>query len=155
MKANNRFIVGCIIAMAGGPLLLLAGETTGWWPEQKPAKAYVTAEWPGGLEEQVILQAVTGLKARAVNEGAGDELVWIEQKGKPADDWKTRTVARLKLQEHGIRSTDELLMDLIKKRQLLGYVLYTADTHEGHAFEKRSPIESSLNTATALYGGYV
>jgi hypothetical protein len=51
---------------------------TGWWPEQKTAKAYLTAEWPSGLEEQVILQAVTGLKARAVNEGAGDELVWIQ-----------------------------------------------------------------------------
>ena len=125
-----------------------AGASTGWWPEQKPAKAYVTAEWPSGLEEQVVLQAVTGLKARAVNEGAGDELVWIEQRGKPSDEWKTRTVARLKLQEHGVRSTDELLTELIAKRQLLGYVLYTADTCEGHAFEKRSPIESSLNTAT-------
>ena len=124
------------------------GEAGNWWPEQKPAKAYVTVAWPHGLEEQVIVQTIAGLKARAVNEGSGDEMVWIEQNGKPSDEWKSRTVARLKLQDHGARSTDELLADLIKKRQLLGYVLYTPEANEGHAFEKRSVIEASLNTAT-------
>jgi hypothetical protein len=119
-----------------------------WWPTQKAPAAFVTAEWPLGLEEQVILQAVAGLKARAVNEGRGDELVWMDQQQNRSQEWRDRTIKRLTLKDRGTSTVHALLTRAVNSGLVKGYVFYSADAYEGRAYEARQKIDPSLNTAT-------
>jgi hypothetical protein len=108
----------------------------------------VTTALPKGLEEQVILQALTGLKARAVNEGKGDELVWIDQRQTQSQEWRDRTIKRLTLDGRGEVTVETLLEQAVKSGIVKGYVLYSADISEGLAYKPREGIDNSLNTAT-------
>src|SRR5438105_11421672 len=59
-----------------------AGDGAGWWPVQATAAAIVNANTPNDSPSprasyEMTLQSVAGLAAKAVNEGRGDEMVWV------------------------------------------------------------------------------
>ena len=122
-----------------------------WWPQQKKPNGYVTGAPSGSPNEKILLQALAGLAAQAVNEGRGDELVWMNGGG-CYDEWKKRTEARLPLQDRGAFDVWKLLDRYRASGLVKGYIVYSADASPGAAHAKRDNADLSLNVATTLAG---
>ena len=48
-----------------------------WWPEQTLPKSLVRTREHGDPATKMLVQSVAGLAAKAVNQGQGEELVWV------------------------------------------------------------------------------
>lgn len=129
-----------------------AATTAPWWPEQKAPKAYVDAKWPRDVAGQVLVQSLSGLAARAVNDGRLDELVWGEALGQPYPEWKKRTLLHLRLQHRGRFTANELLARYVKAGIVRGYVLYEPDRSEGEPYQPRANMNLSVHGATTAAG---
>ena len=71
-----------------------------WWPVQAVPKAMVRLEpndFPCAavLSYAMMAQSVAGLAAKAVNEGSGDELVWVGNGNANDEAWLARLLVRL------------------------------------------------------------
>src|SRR5262245_52191269 len=69
-----------------------------WWPVQAVPKAIVRLE-PDDLpspyaSSAMMAQSVAGLAAKAVNEGRGEELVWIGDGNANHEAWLARLLVR-------------------------------------------------------------
>lgn len=127
-----------------------------WWPVQVLPKAVVRSarEFPGpraGLD--MMVQSVAGLAAGAVNEGRGDELVWVETGNADLEDWLNRWLAK----QPKIRLSEsfgpwELVDRFAKKGLIKGYILYRLDQSPGEVNSYRAGMDSSVNVATSLAG---
>jgi len=133
----------------------------GWWPTQRLPRALVNAtpmdSWPGGTQDgpmRMLVQSVSGLAAQAVNEGKGDELVWLSGLSVDMEEWGRRFRA-----DHPsvvIRSTlaPWELVERYQKRGLIkGYLLYRFDRSKADIPGKLRPgMDLSVNIATSLAG---
>ncbi|HVM63012.1 MAG TPA: hypothetical protein VMV72_19290 [Verrucomicrobiae bacterium] len=102
----------------------------------------------------MMVQSVSGLAARAVNEGHGDEMVWVTvEDNVDVEDWLARLLRRQpQLEMRGTFAPWELV-DRYEKRGLIkGYVLYRADHSKGELNEHRPGMDCSVNVATSLAG---
>jgi hypothetical protein len=105
----------------------LAEVSADWWPAQKAAQAYVEVAVPHSFAERNLLQGLAGLAARAVNEGRGDELVWMDDGNTEIQEWQQLTVKRLSMERRGGFSVWELLTRYQEKSLVKGYVVYQAE----------------------------
>ena len=133
----------------------------GWWPAQRLPQALVNAtpvgSWPGGTADgpmRMLMQSVCGLAAQAVNEGKGDELVWLPGLGKDMEEWGRRFRADHPAVQ--LRATLEPweLVDRYRRQGLIkGYILYRFDRSKPEAGSKpRQGMDLSVNVATSLAG---
>src|SRR4051812_30093871 len=84
--------------IAGLSLAIFARVARGedrWWPKQTLPEAIVRTtnqqESPAArVALEMMVQSVAGLAARAVNEGRGDELVWVNSSNENLEDWYAR-----------------------------------------------------------------
>ena len=129
-----------------------------WWPTQTLPDAVVRSatqqEFPDlRVAHQMMVQSIAGLAAKAVNEGRGDELVWVTNGNTDLEDWYSRWAAR-----HGnIKASGSLnpwqLADRFAQRGIIkGYILYRADTSRGELNSHRPGMDCSVNVATSLAG---
>ncbi len=136
-----------------------AGETDDrWWPIQVLPKSIVRTTNQLTFPEprlafQMMVQSVAGLAAKAVNEGKGDELVWVGNGDGDLERWYIRLLA----QHPGIAKPGELrpwdLVDRFAKRGIIkGYILYRADTSPGDNNSDRPGMDCSVNVATSMAG---
>jgi hypothetical protein len=123
-----------------------------WWPMQSIPKAIVRTR-SSGTAQDMMVQSVAGLAAKAVNDGRSDEMVWVENGNVDLEDWFARLLKRQPQLE--IRGTDDLwtILDRYAKRGIInGYILYRADASRGALNEHRPAVDCSVNVATSLAG---
>src|SRR4051812_35479880 len=126
-----------------------------WWPVQAMPKALVRLEvndfpWPR-VSYEMMAQSVAGLAAKAVNEGRGDELVWVENAN--VEPWLARLLVQFP--DLGIRGRFRVwdLIDRYAKNGVIkGYILYRSDDSKGETNQHRSGMNCSVNVATSLAG---
>lgn len=100
-----------------------------------------------------LIQSVAGLAAKSVNEGRGDEMVWVAGGNVDAEDWLARKLKRHPQLEIRGALDPWTLVDRYAKRGILsGYILYRADTSKGSLNEHRPGMDCSVNVATSLAG---
>ena len=86
-----------MVSIAG---VVRGGEESGrWWPTQTLPKAIVRTVpqqqfgRPSEAYHMMVYSAV-GLAAKAVNEGTGDELVWVDDSNPTTKEWLRRKLAQ-------------------------------------------------------------
>jgi GxGYxYP putative glycoside hydrolase C-terminal domain/GxGYxY sequence motif in domain of unknown function N-terminal len=138
---------------------VLAGPSQDrWWPVQAEPKAVIrTQSGPEPFASrqalEMMLQSVAGLAAKAVNEGHGDEMVWVNNGNVDLEDW----YARLRAKHPALRQTGTLspwdLVERFAKRGIIkGYILYRSDKSQGENNAYRPAMDCSVNVATSLAG---
>jgi hypothetical protein len=61
-----------------------------WWPVQALPRAFVRVTNPPDVPAQMMVQSLAGLAAKAVNEGRGNELVWVDRGNPNLAEWLAR-----------------------------------------------------------------
>ncbi|MCC7376748.1 MAG: hypothetical protein IT581_18960 [Verrucomicrobiales bacterium] len=135
-----------------------AADENRWWPVQAVPKAVVRLENPGGCSSahaacEMMAQSVAGLAAKAVNEGRGDEMVWIVTGNADVEDWFARRLQRQpELEQRGTFGLWDLVDRYAGKGVIKGYILYRWDGSKGDDNERRPGMDCSVNVATSLAG---
>lgn len=142
---------------------------TRWWPEQKTPKTILVVdsgqfsklgaahagkipEEPSRSPYHMLAESLSGLAAQAVNEGRGDELIWVAMRGnKSYAEWLERLLKRTGATKK--KSTDlwKTVSDFADKGIVKGYILYN---HElvNRDDRKDAPANESANAATVMAG---
>ncbi len=142
------------------PLAVLAGEGSHrWFPIQRlPTGLVRTAEmrqWPSSSNSlRIMVQSVAGLAGKSVNEGKGDELVWVTMDNADVEAWgKTFSANHPEIKDRGTFGPWELVERFADKKIVNGYILYKADASKEEPKTKERPgIDNSVNIATSLAG---
>ena len=105
------------------------------------------------MAHQMLVQSVAGLAAKAVNEGRGDEMVWVNNGNVDLEDWRIRLLAAHPgLKQLGTFSPWELVDRYAKLGIIHGYILYRPDESQGQINDHRPGMDCSVNVATSLAG---
>jgi hypothetical protein len=134
------------------------GPKSVWWPPQTLPKALVRATQRSDSPVQqtalaMMVQSVAGLAAQAVNEGRGDEMVWVENGNIDGEEWLARLRQRHpQLEMRGSFDPWPLVERYAQSGIIQGYILYRADTSKGELNEHRPGVDCSVNVATSLAG---
>jgi len=135
-----------------------AADENRWWPTQAFPKAIIRTtnqqEFPEPrVALQMMVQSVAGLAAEAVNEGRGDELVWVDNGGGDLEKWYARLFARHpELATPGAFAPWELVDRYTKEGIIKGYILYRRDQSMGRNNTDRPGMNCTVNVATSLAG---
>lgn len=114
-----------------------ANERHGW-PRQKAPKKMIICKRPIDRAEQMLLESLSGLAAKAVNEECLDRMVWIETGNVAYRRIFRESQEALNIKELIYMNTWELL-DYLKERNIVkGYVLYEQDKGDGIKIENYS-----------------
>jgi hypothetical protein len=101
----------------------------------------------------MMVQSVAGLAAKAVNEGRGDEMVWVDSGNPDVEDWLARLLsAHPALERSGAFGPWELVDRYSKQGIIKGYILYRLDRSQGEINAYRPCMDCSVNVATSLAG---
>lgn len=138
---------------------VFAGEGDNrWWPTQAFPKAVVRTTNQQQFPEprialQMMVQSVAGLAAKAVNEGRGDELVWVNNGDGDLEKWYARLIAQHpELARPGAFEPWALVDHYAKQGIIKGYILYRSDKSKGDHNAKLPGMNYSANVATSLAG---
>ena len=129
-----------------------------WWPTQAMPKALARTErerdFPSPRRSyEMLAQSVAGLAAKAVNEGRGDEMVWVGTDNVDVEDWYARLLRRHpQLEVRGTFGLWELIERYARKGLIQGYILYRSDHSKGEMNQHRQGMDCSVNVATSLAG---
>lgn len=138
-----------ILAMLFG---LGAQASDRWWPTQAVPKK-VARVAPRNSAEHFLAQSLAGLAAKAVNEGRGDELVWMETGRGSLSEWFERwrkTHSMVAVAEP--IPTWDLAEQMAKAGIVKGYILFKTDASKGELNDHRAGMDLSANVATSLAG---
>jgi hypothetical protein len=120
-----------------------------WWPTQKIPKALLRTS-PSGAAQDMMVQSIAGLAAKAVNEGQGDELVWVETGNPSLKEW----LARWQAAHPTIITTNatpwELVDHFAQRGVVKGYILYSHDKSRRELNAYSADMDCSVNVATSL-----
>ena len=141
------------------PLRTSFDNGAGWWPTQAMPKALVRTESENAfpsprIPHRMIVQSVAGLAAKAVNDGRGDEMVWVAiDDNVDVEDWFARLLqGHPQLEMRGIFGPWDLVDRYAKQGLIKGYILYRSDSSKGEDNEHRPGMDCSVNVATSLAG---
>lgn len=159
------------LAIAASLLCLNAPAQTDssrWWPTQAVPKGIVRTTSYTGFSRvtnpngqaspaelgatHMMVQSVAGLAAKAVNEGKGDELVWVGTRNRDYEDWYARMLRHVKPEVRGTLKPWGLVDRYIKKGVIKGYILYRYDFSKGEINDHRPGMDNSVNVATSMAG---
>jgi hypothetical protein len=159
LAAVAGLLCNCVLAQTDNPR---------WWPTQAvpkgivrttsyknfaPVKSSNGTTSPGELgATHMMVQSVAGLAAKAVNNGKGDELVWVGTAHRDYEDWYARMLRRLNPAVRGTFTPWELVDRYVKKGAIKGYILYRYDFSQGDINEHRPQMDNSVNVATSMAG---
>ena len=144
-------LISCFTVVAGA-------EEPRWWPAQTPPRGWVqttkleTFPDPSRIYHTLV-ESISGLAARSVNEGQGDELVWITTGNKALEHWRTVLATRHPEWEDRGQFEPWALVDRYRQRGVIqGYILYRQDASKRQDFEWSRDMDQSINVATSLAG---
>lgn len=150
----NRFMV--VLQIVGFFTAFAGSEASGWFPIQKAPKWVIPvklnqADTPAQTEIlHILAQSVSGLAAKAVNEGRGDAMIWVEVDKPDYLQWRAAVAKRLGATISEPKTIWQVIEDF---RDLCdGYILYTYDQSKGKPYEVRQDVDHSVNVATSLAG---
>lgn len=130
---------------------------SGYWPRQSVPAAYrrIAMNVPGQdhhgrSAHRITIASLSGIAARAVNEGRHDELIWMETNSDHYDRWREETLGVHPLEERETLSLFDLLRHYVRLGLVDGYILYKGDTSEGPHYEFREGMNLSINAATMI-----
>lgn len=136
-----------------------AADENRWWPVQEMPKALVRTKIrtePPSLRAscEMMMQSVAGLAAKSVNEGRGDEMVWVDiDDNLDVEDWLARLLQRHpKVEMRGTFGPWDLVDRYVKQGLIKGYILYRSDSSLGETSQHRPGMDCSVNVATSLAG---
>lgn len=114
------------------------------WPEQKAPKKIIICERKGSLAEIMLLESLSGLAAKAVNEGKFDEMIWMD-----VDNESYKSLYELSVKELNISNVRKMdlwsLVDYLKKKKIInGYILYKLEKN----YDQHVISDYSSNVAT-------
>ncbi len=142
-----------LLALVWLPAACLAEEPR-WFGGQAAPKAIVRARQDQpGVAEAMMLQSVAGLAAKAVNEGRGDEMVWVATGNADVERWFDgfqHSAPAIKVR--GETSGWDLVDRFRKAGIIKGYILYRLDKSVGETNAHRAGMDLSVNVATSLSG---
>lgn len=148
-------IITAFVAVAASATIAVGGRIEDrWWPVQALPKAIVQTT---NTEESarrrlaldMMLQSVAGLAAKAVNDGRGDELVWIDNGNADLKDWRDRMhAAHPVLERRADAQPWELVERYAGQKIVKGYILYRSRASNRDS----DGINCSVNVATSLAG---
>ena len=148
------FVTALLIAVP----IFAGAEEDRWWPTQAFPKAVVRTtnqqQFPKPrVALQMMVQSVAGLAAKAMNEGRGDELVWVNNGDGDLEKWYARLLARHPdLKTPGTFEPWDLVDRYAKRGIIKGYILYRSDKSKGENNAARPGMNYSVNVATSLAG---
>ncbi len=109
MKKKNLiktlFLIGMLLGGTISPVVA-SSSPDNWWPVQK-RPGYIlkcTLSRPGDIREMNVAQSLCGLAAQAVNEGIGNEGLWVENRTPDYQLYYKAWLKRLKVKERGGKS---------------------------------------------------
>jgi len=158
------FTIGVFLcAMAAG------AESLRWWPEQEMPKGLVTVETsemkpvtePCGKTvpslnlgpEHMMAESLAGLAAQAVNEGRGDELIYVNLwDNVDYNRWRLNILERTGIEDRGRQKIWDVARRYAEQGIVKGYILYSWDFSEGGITTRRKDSDESCNVATSLAG---
>lgn len=168
MNDNTIIIVVSTFLIFSPSNFASADETGRWWPYQSIPKGVIrTTDWtsfepvtsPNGKTNSgpfgathIMVQALAGLAAQAVNERRLDELVWITNENPSSIEWYSRLNRRISLEDRGVLTPWQLVERFKAKGIVEGYILYSYDDSEGSLYSIRDNMDESVNVATSLAG---
>lgn len=124
-----------------------------WWPIQAMPRGIVRTRGHNTFAEEMLVQSMAGLAAKAVNQTEGDELVWVTSGNINLEAWyQTFLEAHPTIQVRGTLDPWELVDRYAKKGIIKGYILYAQDRSKGRLNEHRKGMDLSVNVATSLVG---
>jgi hypothetical protein len=139
--------------------ILAAADGNRWWPVQAMPRALVRAkiqnESPAlRASYEMMTQSMAGLAAKGVNEGRGDEMVWVAiDDNVDVEDWFARVRQRHpRLEIRGTFGPWDLVERYATQGLIKGYILYRADSSKGETSQRRPGMDCSVNIATSLAG---
>jgi hypothetical protein len=150
-------VAGVLVCSIGSRMSALGSEPR-WFPTQAEPRGVVRTVDDRRFPEprpatRMLVQSVAGLAALAVNEGRGDELVWVDTPSTDVEDWYVRMLRRRPtLEVRGVLDPWALVDRYQKRGVIRGYILYRTDTSRGNVAEHRAGIDNSVNVATSLAG---
>ena len=101
----------------------------------------------------MLLQSVAGLAAKAVNQGQGDEMVWVATGNFDFEAWYHAWLAKNPTVEaRGEVGLWESVKRYSSKGVIKGYLLYSIDNSVGQINDHRPGMNLSVNVATSLAG---
>ena len=158
-RLRDYFRVSTIcFALVFSPILFPArADENRWWPVQAMPKALIRLQNDQFPEpraaSEMMAQSVAGLAAKAVNEGRGDEMVWVGIDNIDVEDWLARRLKRQpQLELRGTFALWDLVDRYASKGIIKGYILYRWDHSKGEFNEYRPGMDCSVNVATSLAG---
>jgi hypothetical protein len=143
---SHRLIAALVLFLASD-----AAASERWLPTQKLPKTLLRTSTTG-LAQEMMVQSIAGLAAKAVNEGAGDELVWVDTRNPSLDEW----LARWRKSHPSVATTNatpwQLAERFTKCGLIKGYILYSRDKSRRELNAYSADMDCSVNVATSLAG---
>jgi hypothetical protein len=141
---NIKYVFGLVLFFVSMHLRSEEYDGRYGWPVQKPPKGIIVCKPSGNIAEAMLLESLSGLAAKAVNEGKFDEMVWID-----TDNEAYRRIYRSTLSTLNISKVKEMdlwsLLDYLTKRKVVtGYITYRLDKN----LDRRIISDYSSNVAT-------
>ena len=98
------------------------------WPEQKSPKELIICKQTNRKAESMLLESLSGLAAKAVNEGRFDKMVWIQTNNTSYERILNESLDALRIQKVTYMELWELLAYLKQQKIVKGYVLYELES---------------------------
>lgn len=116
-----------------------------WWPVQKAPRSIVTCKLADGKDAagMNLAQSLSGLAARAVNDGRSSEGIWIDYANPNYAGYFRALLQRTGAKKSGVADVWKLLARLQQRKIVDGYVLYDLSAND-----------NSINVATVYAGIY-
>jgi len=114
------------------------------WPVQKQPKSIIVCKPSNNIAEAMLLESLSGLAAKAVNEERFDEMIWIETENKAYKKIYQSTLSVLNISVVKEMDLWSLVDYLTKRKVVAGYVLYKLDKNP----DRKIISDYSCNVAT-------
>lgn len=128
-----------------------------WWLKQKAPAVILEFKQSEDYNERTLVYSLTGLMARAVNNGQTDKMIWMQSSNRSYQKWYDRLKNRLNIQVQGEYNAEELLKECMKEIDIKGYVLfkqpqsfdwYSYNSKEDESYNVACMYASVLNAIT-------
>lgn len=114
------------------------------WPIQKQPKSIIVCKSSRNTAEAMLLESLSGLAAKAVNEDQFDEMIWIDTDNKAYQKIFHSTLNALNISEVKEMDLWSLVDYLSQKKVIAGYILYSLDK----SIDRGKITDYSSNVAT-------
>lgn len=114
------------------------------WPVQKQPKSIIVCNSTTNTAEAMLLESLSGLAAKAVNEERFDEMIWINTENKAYKKIFQSTLSALNISKVKKMDLWSLVDYLVQRKVVAGYILYRLDKN----IDRRKITDYSSNVAT-------